>query len=693
MQPICDGSPPPLLEAENSFVAAAAVLAASPFVACDHRDAASWTALALASRGCRRSCSSKESLRAAASALPSGESAARRRLWLRLCAEGREIPGAEEASYRAYAAAAGDCDVQIRRDVGRTFPQELCNVETEALFRVLRAVSQRLEVVGYCQGMNFVAGVLVRVFGADGEESAYECLFSILIRHGMSQYFGHGFPKLRLATLQFDCLVEAFLPEVSAVLEKYKLSAEFYATQWFLTLFSTISPFAHVLRIWDHFLCLGVKLLHRVGLALLSDVQTQLVCGSFEETVDRLRSIGSLCSLSPDGLLKSALEFRVTNRLLCELEHALLSGDGKLPHCFPSRDLDKGVVTYLVVNTEPSCSSKRSSTMAATPAEMLPSPRIPEDSAAPLTPPPLTFDPPARKQTSKKKGVWGALLSGHWRHKDKGKASDNAQAGEEAPARSQAETVAQPPSALSERPHPRRAHLPALLHAAKRRSDRARASTGIEGLASSTEAGSIVGCAVTKETSHGATSGVGSCASSYPEERGMPASIVEKPVGGSAFVDSSASAPPDPLLPGSVDSGHDSVEGTATGASSASGSADLSPRAMAKSNRKWLTKRLWHGSGGKAHASPSLSLDAEEDEEAPTASHTPLSSAFVTRLRHVRGGRKETVHDLPALEAEDPLVESFQTAEEIGNSFGTHAVGSLRCGERAAETCHDPEGI
>ena len=34
-------------------------------------------------------------------------------------------------------------------------------------------------------------------------------VLSMLLRHGMNQYFGAGFPKLRLSAVQFDCLLEA----------------------------------------------------------------------------------------------------------------------------------------------------------------------------------------------------------------------------------------------------------------------------------------------------------------------------------------------------------------------------------------------------------------------------------------------------------------------------------------------------
>lgn len=121
-------------------------------------------------------------------------------------------------------------DAEIRRDIGRTFPESLGEEAMEALFRVLRATSHRLEDIGYCQGMNFIAGVLLQVFkaqqGAKGETSSasfdkaathqpaavserhvkaqtdatdealvYQCVVSILSRHGMNQYLAIDFPN------------------------------------------------------------------------------------------------------------------------------------------------------------------------------------------------------------------------------------------------------------------------------------------------------------------------------------------------------------------------------------------------------------------------------------------------------------------------------------------------------------------
>ena len=51
---------------------------------------------------------------------------------------------------------------EIDRDVDRTFPSNLAFMSTcrEELRRVLSAIAYRVPRIGYCQGMNFIAGLL-----------------------------------------------------------------------------------------------------------------------------------------------------------------------------------------------------------------------------------------------------------------------------------------------------------------------------------------------------------------------------------------------------------------------------------------------------------------------------------------------------------------------------------------------------
>lgn len=366
-----------------------------------HLCEASWSACALL---CQASCShfhSRWGLRPQAALLTAPESPkvrnlGRCRLWRRLCL-GSMILGDNAESYRVLSEMESPRDMIIRRDIRRTFPGILEEKDIEVLFRVLRSVAHRLEDIGYCQGMNFIVGIFVCVFAME-EATVYQCALSILLRHGMNQYFGERFPKLRLTALQFDCLVEAFFPKLSIRFDKFNLSAEFYASQWFLTLFTYAMPYSYVVRIWDHFFCRGMKFIHRVGLALLQEAMPELLTTNFDSTVHCLRNIGKNTQMSPEELVDAAMQFKVTNRLLSELEHALTAsgaapsdgGNRNLPFCFLERDLDSGRTRWRGMAAPTSTPSGNPSATADSNSDSfgfldnaLPAPRIPTDPSAP----------------------------------------------------------------------------------------------------------------------------------------------------------------------------------------------------------------------------------------------------------------------------------------------------------------------
>lgn len=71
-----------------------------------------------------------------------------------------------------------------------------------------------------------------------------------------------------------------------------------YCSQWFITIFAYSLPFDLVLRIWDAFMLEGIKVVFRVGLALLMHVKDQLMQMPFERLVVALRHVREVCFFS-----------------------------------------------------------------------------------------------------------------------------------------------------------------------------------------------------------------------------------------------------------------------------------------------------------------------------------------------------------------------------------------------------------
>lgn len=246
-------------------------------------------------------------------------------------------------------------DTSIRRDVFRTFPQEDLFREKGgkgqlALFRVLHALAIRLWDVGYCQSLNFLAATMIGVF-PDDEEAAFHCALAILLRHSLLDLYRPRFTKLGVVLWQFDRIVECFLPKVHAGLQQHGVNAEYYAMQWFLTLFSSDLSQAAVRRVWDRFLIKGWQVVVQVGLALLHSVEDTLPQLDNSHALRFLKTFARSNLFDPEQLLVKAASFDVSHQMLSALE-AAYNWEGQI-QLFVVKDLNNGEVHWTVASFPP----------------------------------------------------------------------------------------------------------------------------------------------------------------------------------------------------------------------------------------------------------------------------------------------------------------------------------------------------
>ncbi|CAM6103036.1 unnamed protein product [Calypogeia fissa] len=215
-------------------------------------------------------------------------------------------------------------ELDIIRDISRTFPshvyfQQRHGPGQRSLYNVLKAYSVYDREVGYVQGMGFLAGLLLLYMS---EEDAFWLLVALLkgaVHVPMEGLYLAGLPLVQQYLFQFERLVREQLPRLGAHFEEEAINPSMYASQWFITVFSYSFPFSLELRIWDVFLHEGVKIVFRVGLALLKYCHDDLVKLPFEKLVYALRNFQE-DALQPDTLLPMAYSIKVSRRL-AELQH------------------------------------------------------------------------------------------------------------------------------------------------------------------------------------------------------------------------------------------------------------------------------------------------------------------------------------------------------------------------------------
>lgn len=209
-------------------------------------------------------------------------------------------------------------------DVPRTFP-ELAAVDRDAqgmLFRILNAFANLHVEVGYCQGMNFVAGLLLLV-SAFNEFEAFSFFCFIMINQHLKEFFRERFPLLRKYIRAFDDMAMVHLPKLRKHFMDEGVLAPVYLHQWFLTLFITSLPLRSTLVVWDFFLARGLHAVLQLAVALLRVLARFLIQLKFEEIVKFLKSLK--CSGGVDDfrigkmLVKQAAKIQVPSHIMKEI--------------------------------------------------------------------------------------------------------------------------------------------------------------------------------------------------------------------------------------------------------------------------------------------------------------------------------------------------------------------------------------
>ena len=183
---------------------------------------------------------------------------------------------------------------------------------------VLSAYAVYNPIVGYCQGMGMVVGILLMRMAA---EDAFYFLVAIVDRY-MKDNYSPDLCQLRQDGLVFDHLLHKHSKRVARKLDHLGIDPLIYLTQWFMPIFTVSLAWRAVLRIWDMFFCDGVKTLHRIALGIMHLSQgmfyTLLILdyiihsgNNTSEVLNYLLHIPKNM-ISPDELIAASLKFRVT---------------------------------------------------------------------------------------------------------------------------------------------------------------------------------------------------------------------------------------------------------------------------------------------------------------------------------------------------------------------------------------------
>ncbi|XP_023963837.1 TBC1 domain family member 30 isoform X2 [Chrysemys picta bellii] len=210
--------------------------------------------------------------------------------------------------------------IQIVKDLHRTGCSSYCGQEAEqdrvVLKRVLLAYARWNKSVGYCQGFNILAALILEVMEGN-EGDALKIMIYLIDKVLPDSYFVNNLRALSVDMAVFRDLLRMKLPELSQYLDMLQRAANresrggyeppltnVFTMQWFLTLFATCLPNHTVLKIWDSVFFEGSEVILRVALAIWAKLGEQIECC---ETADEFYStMGKLTQeMLEDNLIDS----------------------------------------------------------------------------------------------------------------------------------------------------------------------------------------------------------------------------------------------------------------------------------------------------------------------------------------------------------------------------------------------------
>ncbi|XP_060675463.1 uncharacterized protein LOC107413626 isoform X2 [Ziziphus jujuba] len=157
---------------------------------------------------------------------------------------------------------------QIEKDLPRTFPGHPALDEDgrNALRRLLTAYARHNPSVGYCQAMNFFAGLLLLLMP---EENAFWALLGIIDDY-FDGYYSEEMIESQVDQLVFEELVRERFPKLVNHLDYLGVQVAWVTGPWFLSIFMNMLPWESVLRVWDVLLFEGNRvMLFKTALALM----------------------------------------------------------------------------------------------------------------------------------------------------------------------------------------------------------------------------------------------------------------------------------------------------------------------------------------------------------------------------------------------------------------------------------------
>ncbi|XP_031291889.1 TBC1 domain family member 1 isoform X2 [Camelus dromedarius] len=214
-------------------------------------------------------------------------------------------------------------------DLGRTFPTHpyfsaQLGAGQLSLYNILKAYSLLDQEVGYCQGLSFVAGILLLHMG---EEEAFNMLKFLMFDMGLRKQYRPDMIILQIQMYQLSRLLHDYHRDLYNHLEEHEIGPSLYAAPWFLTVFASQFPLGFVARVFDMIFLQGSEVIFKVALSLLGSHKPLILQHENLETiVDFIKStLPNLGLVQMEKTISQVFEMDISKQLQAyEVEYHVL---------------------------------------------------------------------------------------------------------------------------------------------------------------------------------------------------------------------------------------------------------------------------------------------------------------------------------------------------------------------------------
>ncbi|XP_060921148.1 TBC1 domain family member 1 isoform X1 [Labrus mixtus] len=217
-------------------------------------------------------------------------------------------------------------------DLGRTFPthpyfQAQLGAGQLSLYNLLKAYSLLDPEVGYCQGLSFIAGVLLLHME---EEDAFYMLKFLMFDVGLRKQYRPDMIILQIQMYQLSRLLHDYHRDLHTHLEQQEIGPSLYATPWFLTAFASHFPLGFVARVFDMLFLQGSEVIFKVAMSLLGSHKPLILQHeNLESIVDFIKTtLPNLGLVQMEKTINQVCEMDVSKQLQAyEVEYHVLQDE------------------------------------------------------------------------------------------------------------------------------------------------------------------------------------------------------------------------------------------------------------------------------------------------------------------------------------------------------------------------------